>query len=89
MTGYDWRKGNVVTRFTPTGDSRPSMFPCVICHESIEGPGAEYIKIEVLNSDGLVVYSPRESIRRHFLNDRHAVTLLTIDHRPSPVAQAF
>jgi hypothetical protein len=89
MRGYDWNGGQYVTRFTPTGESRPSQFPCVVCHEPIDGPGSEYIDVAILDSRGVIIFKTQEPIRRHFLNDRHAVTLLTIDYKPTPFVKAF
>ncbi len=71
----------MATRLTPTGESRDSAFPCVVCHEPITGVGAEYMRVEVLDAHGIVCYRTLEPIRRHFLNDSHAVDML-ISHPP-------
>jgi hypothetical protein len=57
----------------------------------IDGPGAEYCRVQVVKADGYtVVYESREPTRRHFLNDTHNVTMRDpIDHRPVPVNLAF
>lgn len=66
----------MATRLTPTGDFRESTFACVVCHEPIVGIGAEYMHVEVLDERGAVCYKSLEPIRRHFLNDTHAVDML-------------
>lgn len=72
-----------MTRVIPTGENRPSTYPCVVCGEMIEGPGADYCRVQILAADYTVVYEAREATRRHFLNDSHTVSLREpIDHKP-------
>lgn len=77
------------SRFIPTGDARDSQFPCVVCGEMIQGAGAEYVKVEVVDDNGNTRFVTREPVRRHFLNDTHSVTLLTIDHKPTAFVRGF
>lgn len=79
----------MATRLTPTGESRPSLMPCISCGQMIDGPGAEYLRVEVLDTLGRVIFKTMEPIRRHFLNDSHAVTMLTIDHKPKEFVKSF
>lgn len=80
----------MATRLIGTGESRESTSPCVVCQGPITGPGAEYVQVEVVNEVTGQVCRFRETVRRHFLNDTHTVTLRApIDHKPVPHVQAF
>lgn len=82
----------MATRLIPTGESRPSHMPCIVCGQMIDGPSSEYVTVQVYNDHDpaqRTVYQAQEPVRRHFLNDTHAVTLLTIDHKPVPFTKAF
>lgn len=75
-------------RVTPSGSVRP--FHCHVCSEDVDGAGAEYVNADVVDDKtGRIVYTPREAVRRHFLNATHAVTHYTIDYRPTPLVLAF
>lgn len=82
----------MATRLIPTGESRASLMPCIVCGQMIDGPGAEYLTVQVYNDADpaqRTVFQTQEPVRRHFLNDTHAVTLLTIDHKPTPFIKGF
>ena len=71
-------------RVTPSGSVVP--FKCVVCGKNVDGPDAEYVDAVVVDDKERTVYKPKDSVRRHFLSESHAITLRDpIDYRPVPV----